>query len=309
MEHRDLIIIGAGPAGLNAAVYASYFDFKPLVFEENIPGGLASEIPVLENYPGFNEKISGKDLIDRMVDQCKEAAVEIRQFEKVTKLNLEGKEKIVETDKAQYIANAVLIASGRHPGMLGVFGEKEFRGKGVSYCAVCDRAFFKDRKVAVIGEGAHAIEVVLYLAESASSVVFINLGGSCKLNDIFVKKLEKQKINILTDIEVKEIKGDIKVKNVVLSDKGTGEIREVETDGVFLQLEEEPNSQLAKNAGIKVNKKGYIIVDEKGRTNLEGVYAIGDITDGSVKKVVTAVAQAFVAVNDIFEEKDSGRVC
>ncbi|MCD4780690.1 MAG: FAD-dependent oxidoreductase [Candidatus Omnitrophica bacterium] len=301
MENRDLIIIGAGPAGLSGAICAGYSGFKPLVFEENMPGGLAGEIPVLENYPGIGKGSSGKDLIDRMIEQCKGTAAEIHQFEKVTKLNLEGKEKIIETDKSKYTANAVVIASGRHPSMLGVPGEKEFRGKGVSYCAVCDRVFFKNRKVTVIGEGAHAIEVALYLAESASSTILISLNPRFEAEKILVKRLEEQRINVLTGVKVKEIKGDIKVKSVVLSDKGTSDIREIETDGVFLQLEEKPNSQLARSAGIKVNKKGYIIVDEKGRTNFEGVYAVGDVTDGSVKKVITAVAQAFVAVNDIFE--------
>jgi len=301
MEKRDLVIIGTGPAGLSAAICAGCSGFKPLVFEENIPGGLATEIPVLQNYPGFSEGISGKDLIDRMIEQCKEAAIEIHQFEKVTKLNLEGKEKIVETDKFKYTANAVVIASGRHPNMLGVPGEKEFRGKGVSYCAVCDRAFFKNRKVTVIGDGTPAAEVALYLAESASSTILVNLSPGLEAEKVFIERLEEQKINVLTGVEVKEIKGDIKVKSVVLSDKETDDIREIETDGIFLQLEEEPNSQLAKSVGIKVNEKGYIVVDEKGRTNFDGVYAVGDVTDGSVKKVITAVAQAFVAVNDIFE--------
>ena len=304
MEKRDLIIIGAGPAGLSAAICAGDFGFKPLVFEENMPGGLASEIPMIENYPGFSGKISGKDLIDKLIEQCKGASIEIHQFEKVSNLKFEADVKIIETDKAQYRTNTVLIASGRHLSMLGVPGEKEFKGRGVSYCAVCDRAFFKDRKVSVIGEGVHAVEVALYLAELASLVNFINLGNWHKPNDIFLKKLEGRNINVLSGVEVKEINGDIKVKTVVLSDKETGDIREIETDGVFLQLEEEPNSQLAKNAGIKVNEKGYILVDEKGRTNLDGVYAAGDVTDGSVKKVITSVAQAFVAVNDIFENKN-----
>ncbi len=306
MEKKDLIIIGAGPAGLSAAICATDLGIKPLVLEENMPGGLASEIPVLENYPGFSEGISGKDLIDKLIEQCNKASIEIHQFEKVFNLKFEADVKIIETDKAQYRTNIVLIASGRHLSMLGVPGEKEFKGRGVSYCAVCDRAFFKDRKVSVIGKDVHAVEVALYLAELASLVNFINLGNWHKPNDIFLKKLEGRNINVLSGVEVKEINGDIKVKTVVLSDKETGDIREIETDGVFLQLEEEPNSQLAKNAGIKVNEKGYILVDEKGKTNLDGVYAAGDVTDGSVKKVITSAAQAFVAVNDIFE-KNQGR--
>ena len=303
MEHRDLIVIGAGPAGLSAGIYAGYFGLKALVFEENIPGGLAAEIPLLEDYPGFNEGISGRSLVERMVGQCKKAEIEIRQFEKVNNLNFGNKEKIVETDKSTYTADYVIIASGRHPKKLGAPGENELRGKGVSYCAVCDSAFFKNRKVTVIGEGSPAAEVALYLAESASSLVLICLKPRIEAERILVERLTERKVDVLVNMEVKEIKGEMKVKSVVLSDKKTGGIKEIETDGVFLQLEEDPNSQLAEKAGIRTNEKKYIIVDEKGLTNIEGVYAVGDVTDRPIKKTITAVAQAAIAVNDIFEKR------
>ena len=303
MEHRDLIIIGAGPAGLSAGIHAACFSLKAFIFEENMPGGLAAEIPLLENYPGFTEGISGRSLIDRMVEQCKGAEIEIHQLEKVIKLNLEGREKIVETDKSKYTANAVIIASGRHPKMLGVPGENELRGKGISYCAVCDSTFFKNKKVIVIGEGSPAAEVALYLAESVSSVVLICLRPRIEAEKILIERLAERKIDVLTDMEVREIKGDIKVKSVVLSDKKTGDTKEIETDGVFFQLEEIPNSQLAEKAGIKVDEKGYIVADEKGRTNINDVYTVGDVTNHPVKQVITAVAQATVAINDIFEKK------
>ena len=302
MEHRDLIVIGAGPAGLSAGMDAAYFGLKALVFEENIPGGLAAEIPVLENYSGFSEGISGKSLIDRMVEQCKRAEVEIHQFEKVIKLNLEGREKIVETDKSEYITNYVIIASGGHPKILGVPGENELRGRGVSYCAVCDSTFFRNRKVAVIGEGSPGAEVALYLAELASSVVLLCLRPKIEAEKILIERLVGKRIEVLTNVEVKKIKGDIKVKSVVLSDKKTGDTKEIETDGVFFQLEEIPNSQLAEQARVKVDEKGYIIVDGRARTNIDDVYAVGDVTNHSVKQVITAVAQAAVAVNDIFEK-------
>ncbi len=302
MEHRDLIVIGAGPAGLSAGIYAGYYGLKVLVFEENIPGGLAAEIPLLEDYPGFNEGISGRSLVERMVGQCKKPEIEIRQFEKVNNLNFGNKERIVETDKSTYTADYVIIASGRHPKKLGVQGENELRGKGVSYCAVCDSAFFRNKRVTVIGEASPAAEVALYLAESASSVVLICLRPRIEAEKILIERLAGKKAEILNNVEVKELRGDIKIKSVVLFDKKTQEIREIDTDGVFLQLEETPNSQLAEKAGIKINKKGYIIVDENGRTNIDGVYAVGDVTDHSVKQVVTAVAEAARAVNDIFEK-------
>ena len=303
MEQADVIIIGAGPAGLSAGIYAGYYGLKAIIFEENIPGGLASEIPLLEDYPGFYEGISGRGLVEKMVEQCKKPEIEIRQFEKVNNVTFKEKRKIVETDKSKYVADYVIIASGRHPKTLGVPGENEFRGKGVSYCAVCDSAFFRNRKVIVIGEGSPAAEVALYLVEIASSLVLVCLRPRAEAERILVERLAKRKVEVLVNMEAKEIKGDMKVKSVILADKKTGDTKEIETDGVFLQLEETPNSQLAEKAGIRINEKKYIVVDEKGLTNIEGVYAVGDIIDRPIKKTITAVAQAAIAINDIFEKK------
>lgn len=263
MEQKNLIIIGAGPAGLSAAIHAGYFGLKVLLIEENIPGGLAAEIPVLENYPGFSEGISGRSLIDRMVEQCKIDEVEIHQFEKVLNVNFENKGKIVETDKSEYKANDIIMASGRHPEMLDVPGENELRGKGVSYCAVCDSAFFRNRKVVVIGEGSPAVEIALYLAKSALSVVLVCLKPKIEAEKVLVERLTERKIEVLVNMEPKEIKGDMKVKSVVLTDRKTGNIKEIETDGVFLQLEENPNSQLAEKVGVKINKKNMLLLIRK----------------------------------------------
>ena len=305
MEHRDLIIIGAGPAGLGTGIYAGYYSLSSIIFEENIPGGLAAEIPLLEDYPGFHEGISGRGLVEKMVEQCKKPGVEIMQFEKVNNLILREKEKIVETDKSQYTADYVIIASGRHPKALGIPGEKEFRGKGVSYCAVCDSAFFRNKKVVVLGEGSPAAEVALYLAELASSAVLVCLRPKIEAEKVLVERLTERKVEVLVNMEPKEIKGDMKVKSVVLSDKETGDTRKIETDGVFLQLEEAPNSQLAEKTGIKTNEKGYIVIDEKALTNIECVYAVGDITDRPIKKTIAGVAQATRAVNDIFKRRSA----
>ena len=303
MKQKDLIIIGAGPAGLSAGIHAGYFGVKALIFEENIPGGLAAEIPLLENYPGFKDGITGGSLIGKMVEQCNKYRGEIHQFEKVVKLDFRGKEKIVKTDKSEYMIDAVIIASGRMPRTLGVSGEDEFRGKGVSYCAVCDGAFFKGKKVIVIGEKSPAAEIAVYFSNLASKVTLICLRPRIEAEKILIERLVGKKAEILNNVEVKKLKGDVKIKSVVLSDKNTGEIKEIETDGVFFQLEEIPNSQLAEKAGIEINEKGSIIVDEKGRTNINGVYAVGDVTNHPVKQIVTAVAQAAVAVNDIFEQR------
>ncbi len=304
MKRKDLIVIGAGPAGLSAGIHAGYFGVKALIFEGNIPGGLAAEIPLLENYPGLKDGINGSGFIEMMIEQCNKYKAEMHQFEKVVKLDLKGKEKIIKTDKSEYITDAVIIASGRMPKTLGVSGEDEFRGKGVSYCAVCDGAFFKGKKVIVIGEKSPAAEIAVYFSSIASKVTLICLRPQIEAEKLLIERLVGKKAEIFNNVEVRELKGDVKIKSIVLSDKNTGDIKEIEADGVFFQLEEIPNSQLAKKAGIEINEKGYIIVDEKGRTNINGVYAVGDVTNHSVKQVITAVAQAAVAVNDIFEKRD-----
>jgi len=305
MGKTDLIIIGAGPAGLSAGIYAGYYGLRALILEENIQGGLAVEIPLLENYPGFYERASGARLIEKMVEQCKKPGIEIHQFEKVNNLNLGNKEKKVETYKAIYAADCVIIASGRHPKTLDVPGENELRGKGVSYCAVCDRAFFKNKKVTVIGEGSPAGEVALYLAELASSAVLICLKPRMQAEKILVERLAERNIEVFVNMEAKEIKGDMKVKNVIITDRKTGSTKEIETDGVFIQLEETPNSYLAGKAGVRVNENKYIIANEKGLTNINGVYAVGDVTDCPVKKTITAAAQAVIAVNNIVEKRSA----
>ena len=304
MHHRNIILIGAGPAGLTAGYFCSYFGFDTLIFEEKIPGGNAAEIPILENYPGCSEGITGKELVDRMAQQCQKAGADICQFEKVIELDFKSKKKVVKTEKSIYSSDVIIIAAGADYRILGVPGEDQFRGKGVSYCAVCDGAFFKEMKVIIIGEDRRAAEVAIFLSRSASDAKLICGGERVCAEKILVEDLEKQKVEILPDMELKEIRGDIKVKSVVLFNKKNGETIEIDTDGVFFQLEGIPNSLIAKESGIRVDKDGYIIVDERGRTDIDGVYAIGDITNSPAKLVVTAVSQATAAAIDILNYID-----
>jgi len=299
MRYRDVAVIGAGPAGLAVGIYLAQYGFNARIFEEKIAGGYAAEIPFLENYPGCNEGISGKDLVDKMIQQCKETGADIHQFEKVIGLSFNGKNHNIKTEKSDYSAEAVIIASGRHPGEPGVAGEKQFHGKGVSHCAVCDGFFFKDKKVVVVGEDRRAAEIAIFLSKLASHVKLVCGKVELCAEKILLGELEEQKVEIFSSMELKEIKGDIKVKNAILADKVTGDIREIDTDGIFFQLEGIPNSQIARESGIEVDKDGYILVDDKGRTNINRVYAIGDITVSPTKLVVTAVAQAATAAFDV----------
>lgn len=299
MEHRHVIVIGAGPAGLSAGMYSAYHGFSTLIIEEKIPGGCAAEIPLLENYPGYNEGIAGKDLVERMVQQCEKAGADIHQFEKVIELDYEGENNVVKTDKSVYQADAIILAMGRNCSLLGIPGEEEFRGKGVSYCAVCDGYFFKEKRVIVVGYGNRSAEVAIYLSGLASDVKLLCQEKTLCAEQIIIENLEKQKVEILENMELTKIKGNINVESVILTNNKTGEIKEIDIDGVFFQLEDIPNSQIAKQSGINVDEDEYIMVDNKGRTNIESIYAIGDITICPTKLVVTAVSQAAVAAIEV----------
>ncbi|MEM4201732.1 MAG: thioredoxin-disulfide reductase [Candidatus Hadarchaeum sp.] len=299
MEQWELVIIGAGPAGLTAGLYGVRSGLKTLVIEEKIPGGTAAESPLIENYPGF-PSISGQELMARITEHCQKFGVLIKHFEKVIALDLAGEKKRIKTESGEYEAKAVIIASGCRLRELGVPGETEFRGKGVSYCPVCDGAFFRGKKVLVVGGGNSAAVSALYLSNIAASVKLAHRRDRLRAEEAYVKDLRNKNVEILWNTELKEIKGDTSVRSVVLFNNKTGETSELKIDGVFIQVGEVPNSQIAREAGIKVDERGYIIVDSRQRTNIPGVYAAGDVTAAPVKQVGVAVGQAIIATIDAF---------
>jgi len=304
MKQGDIMVIGAGPAGLSVCFYADYYGLKTTLFEEKTLGGEAAEIPSVDNYPGCDEKMTGKELTDRIVRQCKERRGDIHQFEKVEELNLKERQKIVKTEKQEYPAKYVVIATGTHPRVLEVPGVKQFKGRGVSYCAVCDGAFFKNKRVVVMGEDSRAAEVAVFLSGIASDTKLICHKNKLCSENILVNSLGKHDVEVIEGLELKEIKGEVNVKSVVLADEKTQSVKEIETDGVFFQLEGIPNSQLAIESGVKVDDEGFIMVDPKNKTNIHNVYAVGDVTDCSVKLVSTAVSHAAAAVLDIIEQNN-----
>lgn len=299
MEHWDLIVIGAGPAGLTAGIYGVRSGLKTLVLEEKTPGGAAAESPLIQNYPGFTS-ISGRELIARMMEQCRKLGVPIREMEKVVRLDLKGERKTVKTERTVYTASALIIATGCHHQELGVPGESEFRGKGVSYCAVCDGAFFKGKRLIVVGGGNSAAITAIYLSNIASKVKLVHRKDKLRAEEALVKDLRKRGVEILWNTELKEIKGDSKVRSVCLFHNKKNETKEMKVDGVFIQVGEAPNSQIATEAGVKVDEEGFIIVDGRQRTNVDGVYAAGDVTSCPVKQVGMAVGQAIMAAIDAF---------
>jgi thioredoxin reductase (NADPH) len=300
MVDWELVIIGAGPAGLAAGIYGVRSGLKTLVLEEKIAGGTAVDAPIIENYLGF-PSISGFDLAQKMVDHAKNLGVSIHEFEAVTKLDLKGEEKTVTTDKEAYSARALIIASGSHYRELGVPGEREFRGRGVSYCGLCDGPLFKGKNILVVGGGNSALITTLYLAGLAAEVKVAHRKDSFRAEEALVRAIEKKEnVKTLWNTEVKEIKGEKLVSKAVLLNNKKGTLEELQVDGIFVQAGEDPNSRLAKEADIAVNEDGYIIVDMLQRTNIVGVYAAGDVTSHPVKQVGTAVGQGITAATQAY---------
>ena len=295
MRARDLIIIGAGPAGLSAAIYAARMGLDVLVIEKNLAGGLMLEIPLIENYPGFPEGVSGQELANLMVKQAKASGAEIKELEEAIELDLSGDVKIVKTKKASYEARTILIATGSSHRKLGVPGEEEFRGRGVSYCGLCDGPLFRGRRVLVVGGGNAAATTALFLSDLASEVFLVHRRDVLRAEEALVKRLAEKGVKLILNSVVVAIEGDEVVRRVRLKNVRTGEEHSLELDGVFIQVGEVPNSELAARAGVKVDERGFIIVDERQRTNIPGVYAAGDVTNHPIKQVATAVSQGVVA--------------
>lgn len=300
MEPWDLIIVGAGPAGLSAGIYGARSGLKTMIIEEKMAGGTTSDAPIVENYPGFAQ-ISGGELAEKMTNHCKKVGVTIRELEPVSSLNIQSDEKIVTTHKAEHRAKTLIISTGSHYREIGVPGEKEFRGRGVSYCAVCDGPFFKDKRVLVIGGGNSAATAILYLSGVVGEVLVVHRRHAFRAEEALVKEIERRKnVQVLWNTEVHEILGERLVSRVVLFDNKKGQTRELEVAGVFVQVGEAPNSQIAKEAGVEVNEHGYIKTDIFQRTNVLGVYAAGDVTNHPVKQVGTAVGQGITAALEAY---------
>jgi thioredoxin reductase (NADPH) len=300
MEDWDLIIIGAGAAGLAAGIYGTRSGLKTLILEEKMAGGTTADAPLIENYLGF-QSISGMELAQKMATHCRSTGVAIREFEKVLSLDLKGEKKLVKTNKTTYETKAIIIASGSHYREIGVPGEKEFRGRGVSYCGICDGPLFKGKRVLVVGGGNSAVITALYMAGLASEVKIAHRRDKFRAEEALVKELEsKNNIEILWNTELKEIKGEKLVSEVAVFNNKTGETQEMPIDGVFVQVGEDPNSQIAKEAGVNVDEDGYIIIDIRQRTNITGVYAAGDVTNHPVKQIGAAVGQGITAALEAY---------
>jgi thioredoxin reductase (NADPH) len=300
MENWDVIIVGAGSAGCAAAIYAVRSGLKALVLDEKFAGGTIADAPVIANYPGF-ASISGGELAQKIADHARSLGATIHDIEAVTALKLAGENKTVTTTGATYSAKAVIIATGSHYKEVGTKGEKEFRGRGVSYCGVCDGPFFRGKKVLVVGGGNSACTTTLYLSGLAKEVVVVHRRQTFRAEQSLVNDIaNKANVKIMWNTEVQEIKGDKQVKSVTLIDNSSGQASELAVDAVFVQVGEAPNSQLATASGVETDEHGYIKIDIHQRTNLDGVFAAGDVTNHPVKQVGTAVGQGITAALEAY---------
>lgn len=299
-ESWDLIIIGGGPAGLTAGIYGARSGLKTLVLEMMMPGGCIARAAVVENYPGFPEGISGSELAERLKDQCEKSGAEIRIMERVKDLHLNQKKKRVITDNREYDCSAVIMATGSRRKQLGIPSEDRLQGRGISYCALCDGPLYRDKKVLVVGGGNAAAIDAFYLSNIVSSVKLVHRSSTLRAENALVEKLIGNKVEILYNTEVKMFKGDEQLVSVELYDKNTDKYIETTVDGVFVQVGSEPYSELAKNAGLELDERGYIVVDSRQRTNIDGVFAAGDVATTPIRQCGTAVGSAIVAAIEAY---------
>lgn len=294
----DVIVVGAGPGGLSAAIYARRAGLKTLVLERATEGGQITLTNVVEDYPGFSS-ISGEELAEKFADHAREFGVKFAN-EEVMQIDLQGDVKKVKTDlNNEYTAKVVVVATGSNPRKLGVPGEEEFTNRGVSYCAVCDGSFFKGKEVIVIGGGDSAVEEGIYLSKIASKVRIIHRRDKLRAQKIIQDRAFKiPNIEFIWDTVVTEIGGKDSVEYVTLKNVKSGETSKLETSGVFIYVGLVPNSELVKE-NVNVDQNGFILTDERMETNVKGVYAVGDVRKTVLRQVLTAAADGAIAAVDL----------
>lgn len=293
-NERDVVIIGAGPAGLGAAVYTGRALMRTAVLEKLIVGGQIIEAYDVDNYPGFPDGVTGPELIDRMVTHAKKFDVEIVNSG-ANDVVAEGVLKRVLTDDGEYVAPIVIIASGARHRKLGVPGEKELAGKGVSYCATCDGPFFRDKQVAVVGGGDAALTEAVFLTRFASEVKLIHRRQGFRGRAAHVQEArDNEKMEFVLDAVVTRIHGKEHVEGVTIRNVKTDDESLLNCDGVFILIGHDPNTEYLANL-LPDYAGGVIPVDYNMETDVKGVYAVGDVRQGSYRQVGTAIGEAIVA--------------
>lgn len=295
---HDVVMIGAGPASLSAAIYTSREDLDTVLYEKGVIGGLAAITDWVDNYPGFAKGVSGLDLAQQLQDQAERFGADIRLGE-VTKIENDNGHKKLTTTDGEVRARAVLIATGSDYKKLNIPGEKEYYGRGVHYCATCDGAFYRDKKLVVVGGGNSAVQEAIFLTRFASKIDILVRGEEFRASDVLVKELEKHadKISVHFNTTTDEILADEtgKVNKVIGTDKKTNQKVEYATDGVFVFIGLLPNTQFLKNSDIKLDEQGMIVTDNHLQTSMPGVFAAGDVRSGATMQIASASGEGATA--------------
>ena len=291
---RDLIILGGGPSAIACAIYAARFAMDVLIIGKTF-GGLIATTDIVENYPGITS-VSGQGLMDMFKDHMNSLSIPYISDE-ITSIEKVGNHFILQSFFQKFKARSICIATGSERRKLGIPGEAEFAGKGVSYCATCDGPFYKDKIVAVIGGSDSATKEALFLAQNTQKVYIIYRKNEIRAEPINKQRVyENEKIEIIPNTNVIEINGDSSVKKLIF-DNGN----QLEVDGVFIEIGSIPNSEIAKKMGVKLNNKGEILINRKSETNILGVFAAGDVADAPFKQAITGVAEGVIAAYSAFD--------
>lgn len=308
-EIHELVIIGAGPAALSAAIYTTREDIQTTLYEKAVPGGLISTTDWVDNYPGFPDGIAGLELGDAMRKQAERFGAVIELGE-VTKIKKDGDIVVLDTTDGEVRAKVVLIATGAGYKKVGVPGEEEFYARGVHYCATCDGAFYRDKRIVVVGGGNSAVQEAMFLTRFTSHIDML-VRSDFRASDVLVHELEekfKDKITVHKQTTTDEIIGvDGKLTKVIGTDKNTGNKVEFETDGVFVFVGLDPNTGFLKDSDVELDDVGFVVADaEKLQTTIPGVFVAGDCRQGSTMQIATAVgegATAALRIREYLEQK------
>jgi len=294
----DVIIIGAGPAGYTAGIYCSRARHDTLIISGLLPGGQLMNTTDVENYPGFEEGIMGPDLMLTMRKQAERMNTTIID-DVVVNVDFRNKPFKVLTGSEEYDAKAVIVCTGATPRKIGIEGEQTFSGKGVSYCATCDGAFFRNQDIAVVGGGDSCMEEATFLTKFASKVHIIHRRDTFRASKIMQERaLNNENIQVHWNSEIEDIKGDQKVQQIVLKDTKTGENKTLDMGGVFVAIGHEPNTELFKNQ-LEMDENGYIIQKENTETSVKGIFTAGDVHDHRYRQAVTAAGFGCMSAIDV----------
>ena len=295
---HDVIIIGAGPAGYTAGIYCSRARHDTLLISGILPGGQLMNTTDVENYPGFSDGIMGPDLMTVMRKQTEKMGTKIIDDE-VTSVDFKNKPLKVKTASEEFEARAVIVCTGANPRKIGLDGEQTFAGKGVSYCATCDGAFFRDQELIVVGGGDSAMEEAIFLTKFASVVHIVHRKGEFRASKIMQERaLSNEKIKVHFNFTIKEIHGDQKFQQVVLNNTKTNEDKILEAGGLFIAIGHEPNSVIFQDQ-IELDENGYIIIKNNTETSMSGVFCAGDVHDHRYRQAVTAAGFGCMAAIDV----------